>query len=146
MLVNTQRALTSICLMSYMPGKQRVKLMRLHVGADRADIGAHVGEVADAQREEFALLVERQLALGEGVARLAVAEERLGAGRHPVHRPPGQLRGDQDRDVVRIGAGLEPERAADVLGDDAQRSFGQFMMARMLSRSEPALCEQARSV
>jgi hypothetical protein len=26
------------------------------------------------------------------------------------------------------------------------RSFGQFMIARMLSRSAPALCEQARKV
>ena len=80
MLVKTQRALTSICLMSYMPGKLRAKFMRLHIGADRADIGAHIADVADAQREEFALLVEREFALREGVARLAVAEEGLPSG------------------------------------------------------------------
>ena len=37
-----------------------------------------------------------------------------------MHRAPSELGPDHDRDVVRIGAGLEPEGAADILGDDVQ--------------------------
>ena len=93
---------------------------RLDIGADRADIGAHVSEMPDAQRQKLALLVERKLDLAERVARLSVAQERLRAGRHPVHRTAGQLSAHHDRDVFGIGAGLEPEGAADIVGEHPQ--------------------------
>ncbi len=96
----------------------------LDVGADRADIGAHAAEMADAQRENFPLLVERQLDIAVGVAGVVVAEEGLGAVRHPVHGAADLARRHQDGGVFRIGAGLEPERAADVLGGDAQALLG----------------------
>ena len=37
-----------------------------------------------------------------------------------MHRPAGLARGDQDREVFRIGTRLQSERAADVLGDHPQ--------------------------
>src|SRR5215813_15414440 len=76
--------------------------------------------MADAQRQELALVVERQLAVSERVAGLAIGEKRLRAGRHPMHRTARELGADHDRYVVRIGAGLEPEGAADILSDDVQ--------------------------
>ncbi len=92
---------------------------RADVGADRADIRAHRAEVADAQRQELALFVERQLHVAVGIACVVVGEEGLGAARHPVDRAAGLLRGVEDRDVFGVGAGLEAERAADLFGGDA---------------------------
>ena len=91
-------------------------------------------------------VVERQLAVGEGVARLVVADERLGAVRHPVHRPAGLLRADQHRDVFRIGTGLQAERAADVLGRDAELLRRKPITAAIESRMARAPCEQTRSI
>src|SRR6185503_4816484 len=34
--------------------------------------------------------------------------------------PAGELGGDEQRRIFRVARGLEPERAADILGDDAQ--------------------------
>ena len=76
-------------------------------------------EMADAQRQELALVVERELDVAVGVAGMVVADEGFVSPRHPEHRPADLLRADQHRDVFRIGAGLEPERAADLLGGDA---------------------------
>ena len=124
-LVNTQRAAMSISGMSYMPGRQRVKLHGLDVGADRADVGAHAAEVAHAQRQELAALVERELDIAVGVAGVIVAQERLGAVRHPMHRPADLARRHQHREIFRIGPGLQSEGAADILGDDAQRGWAR---------------------
>jgi len=96
----------------------------LDIGADSADIGAHVAEVTHAHRQEFSPLVERKLDLAEGVARVIVAEEGLGAVRHPMHRPTDLARRHQDREVFRIWPRLQPERAADVLGDNPQALVG----------------------
>ena len=114
------------------------------IGADRADIGAEIADIADAQRQEFALLVERQLGLGVDVARLVVGQEGFRARRHPMDRPAEFLGADQERDIFRIGAGLQPERAADVLGDDAHALLRQIHDAMMFSRMAPAPCEQVR--
>ena len=70
-----------------MPGKQRAKLLVLMLTPALAHIGALVAQMAHAQREEFALLVERQFGLGDGVARLRVGDEGLRTRRLPVHRP-----------------------------------------------------------
>ncbi len=86
----------------------------------RGDIRAHGGEHAHAQREEASLGVERELGIGDGVARLLVGDECLRARRHPMHRTPDALRRDQQRGVFGIGRRLHAEAAADVIGDDAQ--------------------------
>jgi len=62
--------------------------------------------VTHAQRQELPTFVERKLDVAEGVARVIVAEERLGAVRHPVHGPADLARRDQDREVFRVRPGL----------------------------------------
>ena len=42
--------------------------------------------VATRKREEMAVGVERELGMGEVVARLVVGDEALGPGRDPAHR------------------------------------------------------------
>ena len=101
-------------------GQAAGEIPRRDVGANGADIGAEIGGVADAQRQEAALAVERQFRLGIEVARLGVAEKRLGTSRHPMNRAAEFLGGDQLRDVFRIGAGLQAESAADVVGQHPQ--------------------------
>ena len=91
-----------------------------NIGADGADIGAHIAGIADAQRQDLALLVERKLGLGIDVAALIVGEEGFRAARHPVDRPAGLLGADEEREIFGIGRGLQPEGAADIFGDDAQ--------------------------
>ena len=56
-------------------------------------IGAHVGDVAGAQRQEPAILVQRQLDIGDVVAALRVAQERLAALTGPLHRAAELARG-----------------------------------------------------
>ena len=92
----------------------------LDVGADRADVGAHAAEMPDAQRQELAPVVERELDVGVGVAGMIVAHEGLVPAGHPEHRPADLLCADQHRDVFGVGSGLEPERAANLLGDHAE--------------------------
>ena len=71
----------------------------------------------------MAVGVERQLGLGDVVARLRVAEEGLRARARPFDRPAGQLRGEQhQRDLV-VDRRLHAEAAADVAGDDAHLAF-----------------------
>ena len=90
------------------------------IGADRADIGAEVAGVANAQRQKASLLVERQFGFGINVTRLVIAQERFGAARHPVDRTAKLLGAHHLRDVFRVRAGLQAERTADVVGEDPQ--------------------------
>ena len=106
-------------------GQAAGEIPRLDAGADGADISAEIGGVADAQRQEAALAVERQFRLGIEVARLVVTEKRLGASRHPMNRAAEFLGRDQLRDVFRIGAGLQAEGAADVVGQHPQALLRQ---------------------
>ena len=50
-------------------------------------IGADIGVVAHAEGEELAILVERELGLGDVVAAMLVGQEGFAAVRHPLHRP-----------------------------------------------------------
>ena len=76
--------------------------------------------MAHAQRNELAFVVERELHLGHGIARLRIADEGFRTGRLPVYRPFGFLRRHHERDVLRVAGRLHAEGAADVFGDDAQ--------------------------
>ena len=53
---------------------------------------------------------------------------------------PVSFAADQDRDVFRIGAGLEPEGAADVLGDDVQAFL------RPVHDGEDVVAQRARAL
>jgi hypothetical protein len=54
----------------------------------RGDIGPDIGERLDAQAEELAVLVERQLGVGDVVARVLVGLDALAALTGPFDRPP----------------------------------------------------------
>ena len=67
----------------------------------------------------MAVVVDRQLGLGDVVARLGVAEEGLGPCARPFDRPPGQLRGEQHQRNLVVDRRFHAKAAADVAGDDA---------------------------
>ncbi len=95
----------------------------LHAGLQiGADGGGHFG----AHREEMALLVQCKLGLGDVVARLRVAEERLRARRHPSHRPARDLRGEQHQRNLIVDRGFHAEAAADIAGYHADLALRHF--------------------
>ena len=102
------------------------KIKGRNIGADGADISAEIADVADAQRQKSPLVVEGKLGFRITVARLVVAEKGLRAARHPMNRPAELLGADHLRDVFRIRAGLEPERAADIVGEHAHALLREF--------------------
>ena len=101
-------------------GQAAREIVGVDVDAGVGDIGALVAQMAHAQGEELALVVERELRLADGVARLRVADEGLRTRRLPVHRPADFARRHQQRDVFRIAGRLHAEGAADVLRDHPQ--------------------------
>ena len=100
-------------------GETAREIVGLDMRARHADEGTHAGDVLHAQRQELALLVDRKLRFGDGVACLLVGQKRFRARRHPGDRPAGEFRGDQQARIFRIARGLQAERAADILRDDA---------------------------
>ena len=104
---------------------------------ERADIGDEV----DAQSQEMAVIVERELGFGDVVACLAVREERLRARADPFHRPAGDLGRPQHQRRLVVDRALHPERAADVAGHDAHLVLGDFEheLAELFAEGEVAL-------
>ena len=70
--------------------------------------------------ENLAVGVEGHFGVGDVIAPVRVDEERLGAVRHPFHRPPDALGRPQRHDLFRINENLRAEAAADVGRDHAQ--------------------------
>ena len=91
------------------------ELRRLGVGEE----GALVGEHVDAERQDPALVRERQLALHVVVAGEAGGDEVLAAGLDPLHRLAEQQRRRGRHDVAGVDRHLVAEAAADVGADDA---------------------------
>ncbi len=98
-----------------------------NIGRVAREIGAHVGDDVEIEREEAALVVEREPRGGDIVAAVAVAEEMLGALAYPFHRPAQPLGGNRGERIFAIGKQLGAEAAADVgrhhthaVGRDAQ--------------------------
>ena len=77
------------------------------VGAERL-----IGVRADG--EELAVLVEREFAVDDLVARMIVAEQAFAARRRPFDRPAATLRRPQHQNVFGIEIGLHAEAAADI--------------------------------
>ena len=103
-----------------MPGRHNAKFNGCKRRAEWSEKRAEIDQRADPQREELPLGVERQRAVENRAPRVIVAEEGFRPGGHPVHRPAGYARGDEQRRVFRIWRVLHSECAADILGDDAQ--------------------------
>ncbi len=91
-------------------------------GDQRTDVGeicAHVGEVADLEREDLAVRIQSQFGVRHVRAAVRVGEERFAARGDPAHRLRQLARGVTHRDVLRIRPDLHAETAADVAHDDA---------------------------
>src|SRR5207245_9324163 len=89
-------------------------------------VRADVGERAYAEPDEPAVGVERQLGVGNVVARVLVGGNRLAPLAHPLDRAAELARGPQHQAVLGVLPALGPERAADVAGDDADPMLGDL--------------------
>ena len=101
-------------------GQAAREIVGVDADAGSAHIGALVAQCRTRKRQEFALFVDRQLGLGNGVARLRIGDESLRTRRLPMHRPAEFARRHQQRDIFGIDRRLHAEGAADILGDHAQ--------------------------
>jgi len=82
-------------------------------------IGAHVGDLGNAQAQETAVCVERQRRLSDVVARMHVGKEGVGTVGGPLHRPTAALGRPHQHWVFGIHHVLHAEAAADVGRDHA---------------------------
>src|SRR3546814_1191273 len=57
-----------------------------HAGPEGREIGAHIRLGRDLEREELAVLVERQLGVGDVIAAMRVGHEGFAALRRPLDR------------------------------------------------------------
>ena len=89
-------------------------LISLHAAAGAGHVGAEIGQAGDPERQELALVVERQRRLGLHVARGMVGQEHFAAARDPFHRPADPARCPQDQRVLDVGEVLGAEAAAHV--------------------------------
>ena len=95
-------------------------LIGLDAAGARIDrIGADAGEVVDLEGGDGAVLPDADLALHAMVARVNVGDEAFQPVGDELDRPLQQLRQRHHRHLVGIGMHLDAERAADILGDDA---------------------------
>ena len=83
------------------------------------EIGADIADQAHADGEELVVLVERQLGIGEHVARVLVGEQRFAALAAPFDRAAELARREQGQAMLDILPALGAEAAADIAGDDA---------------------------
>ena len=83
---------------------------RRHRRSECRQIGAHVGDGVDAQREELALRVQRHLGLGDVVAPVRIGQECLAALGRPLDRPADALGGPDQRASLR-GTGRSSTRS-----------------------------------
>ncbi len=107
----------------------RVQIGR-DAGREGRQIGADIGERRDAQRQELAVLVQRQLCGRDVVAPMRVGHERFGTVRRPLHRPL-QLAGGPGNDrLLGVVVDLGAEAAADIGRKDAQLAFRDMQHER----------------
>ena len=91
-----------------------------NVRRELRQVGAHVGDEIDVEREEAMLAVERQPRRRKVVAALRIAEEMLGAIRDPRHRLAQAHGGDGGERIFAIAEQLGAEAAADIGRHHAQ--------------------------
>ena len=95
-----------------------------NVGRIGRQIGAHVGDDVELEREETSLLVDRQPRGGDIVAAVAIAEKMLGALADPFDRLGAAVRRNGGERIFAIGKQLGAEAAADI-GRDHAHLFGR---------------------
>ena len=92
--------------------------------AARREIGADIRDVLDAQRQELAVLVERQFRVADMVAVVIVGDHPLDALADPFDRAPDLARRPQGQRVFGEMPAFHAEAAADIAGDDAHLRLG----------------------
>ena len=90
------------------------------------DVRAHVGQRLHAQGQEVAVRVQRQLGVGDVVARVLVGRNGLAALARPFHRAAELARRPQHQPVLGVLPALGAEGAADVAHDHADRVLGHL--------------------
>src|SRR6267154_1002318 len=129
---------------------------RADLRAEGGRKGAEVRRVLEAQREEPAFTVERELSGQREPAPVVVGKKDFRARRHPFHRAAELVRGEHYRDVLGVGIAADAEASAHELGDDAdpfRRQAGRRRkksahVVHSLTRGidgENAACRAARS-
>jgi hypothetical protein len=117
-------------------GQQRGVEVGRHGRGEGRQIRAHIGDGLDLQAQELAVLVERQLGMGDMVAAVRVGLERFAALGGPLDRPadPGRRPGDHRLFVV--AEDLAAEAAAHVGGNDAQLVLGDAQHERRQDQAQ----------
>ena len=105
-------------------GQQRRIEIGRHRRREGREIRAHVGDRVDLEREELAVLVERQLGMGDVVAAMRVGHERLAALRRPLDRPADAGHRPGHHRLFVVAEDLAAEAAAHVGRDHAQLVLG----------------------
>ena len=98
--------------------QRRVEDGRYARGEGR-QVGAHRRGRVHAHGEELAVLVQRQLGVGDVIAPVRVGQKRFAALGGPLERPVDPLRRPDQRGLFGIEIDLRAEAAADVGRDDA---------------------------
>ncbi len=101
-------------------GEQGGVQVSRHAGREGREIGAHVGERPDAQRQEVALRVQRHLGRRVVVAPVRVGHEAFRPLGGPLHRPAHLARRPGDDRLLGVVEDLGAEPAAHVGRHDAQ--------------------------
>ena len=108
-----------------LPGEQRRVKDGRNAGSERREIRPHVGGGHDPHRQEFPVLVERELGLRHVVAAMRVGLEGLDPLRSPLDRAvqlPGRPR---EHHFLSVEIDLGAEAAADVGRDHAHLVLGK---------------------
>ena len=95
-------------------GQQRRIEIGRHRRRESREVGAHVGDRVDLERQELAVLVEGQLGVGDVVAAMRVGHEGLGALGGPLDRPADPRRRPGDHRLFVVAEDLATEAATHV--------------------------------
>ena len=91
----------------------------------RADeIGAELEQTSCPQRQNLAVLVERELAVIDGLATAMVGQHAFRPARYPLHRAAQAAPSPEHQRVVGKRVALEAEAAANIGSNDADTIFG----------------------
>ncbi len=106
-------------------------LVSLDAGGARINrVGADAGEVVDLPRRDGAVAGDADFGAHAMVAGMDVGDEALSTVGHELDGSAQELRERHGRHLVRIGVDLDAERAAHVLGDDADLVLFQPQVLR----------------
>ena len=84
----------------------------------------------DLQRQEFSVLVECELGLGNVIAAVPVGDKTFRTIRYPFHRPANPPGGPGDDGLLAIVKLLDPETAADIRGHHPHLLLGNVQHQR----------------